>query len=61
VIGLPMPGQAFDEVLRGFRQAGWLVDYQQMQSVGGKTMPRKVTVKNDQVKLKLFIDQWIFQ
>lgn len=61
VIGLPMPGQAVDEVLGGFKQADWLVDYQQMQQVGGKSMPRKVTVKNDQVKLKLFIDQWIFQ
>lgn len=60
VIGLPMPDQAFDEIVGGFRQAGWLIDYQQMQTVAGKSMPRKVTVKNDQVKLKLFIDQWNF-
>jgi outer membrane lipoprotein LolB len=60
VIGLPMPGPSFDEVIGGFKQSGWLVDYQQMQMVNGKPMPRKITVKNDQVKLKLFIDQWIF-
>jgi outer membrane lipoprotein LolB len=58
VVGLPMPGQAFEDVAGGFKQAGWQIDYQQMQPVSGQSMPRKITVKNDKVKLKLFIDQW---
>jgi len=30
-----------------------------MQAVNGQSMPRKITVSNSRVKLKLIIDQWI--
>ncbi len=59
VVGLPEPTNAFIETTSGFRQAGWLIEYKQMQSVDKQSMPRKITVTNDQVKLKLIIDQWI--
>ena len=59
VIGLPEPGSAFVVTTTGFKQAGWLVDYKQMQPVDNQSMPHKITVTNEQVKLKLIIDQWV--
>jgi len=59
VVGLPEPTSAFVETPTGFKQAGWLIDYKQMQPVDNQSMPHKITVTNEQVKLKLIIDQWI--
>lgn len=59
VVGLPEPTTAFVETATGFRQAGWFVEYKQMQPVDDQSMPRKITVTNEQIKLKLIIDQWI--
>jgi outer membrane lipoprotein LolB len=59
VVGLPEPTGAFIETSTGFKQAGWLVEYKQMQPVDHQSMPRKITVTNEQVKLKLIIDQWV--
>ena len=59
VVGLPEPTSAFVETASGFKQAGWLIDYKQMQPVNDQFMPRKITITNEQVKLKLIIDQWI--
>lgn len=58
VIGLPAPTNSFVETANGFKQAGWLIEYKQMQSVDNQPMPHKITVSNEQVKLKLVIDQW---
>jgi outer membrane lipoprotein LolB len=59
VIGLPEPNRDFVETPTGFKQAGWLIEYKQMQAVKASTMPYKINVTNDQVKLKLVIDEWI--
>jgi len=59
VIGLPEPTSAFVETATGFKQAGWFIEYKQMQPVDDQSMPRKITVTNEQVKLKLVIDQWV--
>ena len=59
VIGLPEPTSAYSATATGFTQAGWLIDYKQMQSVDKQSMPHKITVSNEQVKLKLIIDQWV--
>jgi len=59
VIGLPEPSQSFVETSDGFTQEDWLVRYAEMQAVNGQSMPRKITVSNSRVKLKLIIDQWI--
>jgi outer membrane lipoprotein LolB len=59
VVGLPEPAQGFVETSDGFTQAGWLISYKQMQTVYGQSMPRKMTVGNLDVKLKLVIDQWV--
>jgi outer membrane lipoprotein LolB len=59
VVGLPEPTSAYVETAAGFTQSGWLIEYKQMQPVDNQSMPRKITVTNEQVKLKLFIDQWV--
>jgi outer membrane lipoprotein LolB len=59
VVGLPEPTSAFVETATGFKQAGWSIEYKQMQPVDDQSMPRKITVTNEQVKLKLIIDQWV--
>ena len=58
VVGLPEPTSAYVETATGFRQAGWFIEYKQMQPADDQSMPRKITVTNEQVKLKLIIDQW---
>lgn len=60
VIGLPEPNRDFVETATGFKQSGWLIEYKQMQNVKMTTVPYKVNVTNDQVKLKLIIDEWLF-
>ena len=59
VVGLPEPSGSFKETATGFNQSGWLIEYKQMQPVDNGTMPRKMMVTNEQVKLKLIIDQWV--
>lgn len=59
VIGLPEPNTDFVETATGFKQAGWLIEYKQMQNVQATTMPYKLNVTNEQVKLKLIVDQWL--
>lgn len=58
VLGLAQPRQPSQQMDEGFLQDGWYVDYREMQVVGDQVMPRKMTVMNDKLKLKLFIDQW---
>lgn len=58
VIGLPEKQLKVTESEIGFYQAGWLVEYKQMQTIGTELMPRKINVMNAQVKLKLIIDRW---
>ncbi|MEY3788808.1 MAG: outer rane lipoprotein LolB [Pseudomonadota bacterium] len=58
IVGLPEPTVAFIETATGFVQSGWLVEFKQMQRVNEDFMPRKISVSNEQVKLKLMIDQW---
>lgn len=59
VVGLPEPSLSFKDAGAGFNQEGWLTEYMQMQSITeDRNMPRKMTVINGQVKLKLIIDRW---
>ena len=59
VVGLPAPASAFVEIANGFSQAGWLIEYKQMEPVDNQSMPHKITITNERVKLKLVIDQWV--
>lgn len=56
--GLPELGQLFQTTSDGFVQNKWLIAYKEMQKVSGESMPRKMTVSNDKIKLKLIVDQW---
>ncbi len=58
VLGLVRPGQDSQQMAQGFLQDGWYVDFPELQNVGVHTMPRKMTVMKDKVKLKLIIDHW---
>lgn len=61
VMGLPQVDVKVLNKENGFSQLGWLVEYKQMQLVGGDntSMPRKIVIANDSAKLKLIINQWI--
>jgi len=59
VLGVPEPTNHYNVTLTGFTQAGWLIDYKQTQAVNGHVMPYKISVSNEQLKLKLIIDQWV--
>ena len=58
VVGLPEPSSTFVLTTDGFVQSGWLIEYKQEQVVNSELLPRKISVTNEQVKLKLMIDQW---
>lgn len=59
-IGLPEQGEPYQSTNDGFVQDGWLVTYKEMQKTRFGNMPKKMTVTNAQVKLKLIVDQWTF-
>jgi len=59
VVGVPEPNSRYSLTPTGFTQTGWLIDYRQMKSVNSLAMPYKITVSNEQLKLKLIIDQWV--
>ncbi len=59
VVGLPEPSSRYNVTPNGFTQAGWLVDYKQMLPVNNQAMPYKIAVSNEQLKLKLIINQWV--
>lgn len=58
VVGLPEPSTTFVLTTDGFVQSGWLIEYKQEQVVNSELLPRKISVTNERIKLKLMIDQW---
>lgn len=59
VVGVPEKSQEVITIDKGFEQVGWKNQYKTMQPVNDYVLPRNMTVTNETVKLKLFIDQWI--
>jgi outer membrane lipoprotein LolB len=59
VVGLPEPSSPYKDTDLGFSQAGWINEYKQMQLVDNHSMPYKMAVMNNLVKLKLIIDHWV--
>jgi outer membrane lipoprotein LolB len=59
VLGLPEAKKYFEVCSDGFRQAGWDVQYSQWMKTAGYDMPHKIMVNNEELKLKLVIDQWV--
>lgn len=58
VIGLPDPNFAYLAEKNGFTQTNWKVEYQQVSIKSGQSLPHKVQFERNNIKLKLFIDQW---
>lgn len=58
VVGVPEPSTVVFETDNGFKQGDWIVTYKEMQLVGKRQLPKKMVVMNDQVRVKIMIDQW---
>ena len=50
-----------DGQLVRLRQQNWEVEITQYREGGGQLMPRRLTAVNDDVKVRLVIDNWIFR
>jgi len=66
-LGIPDPaGPAITEFdadgrLTRLQQRHWQVDIAQYREGGGQLMPRRLTAVNDDVKVRLVIDRWVFR
>jgi outer membrane lipoprotein LolB len=65
VLGVPDPAQPATEELdtgqqrlTGLTQAGWHVDYATYAAAGGETLPARLTLQRQQVRVKVLIDDW---
>jgi outer membrane lipoprotein LolB len=64
VLGVPDPTHPADEVLDGeqrlatLRQGGWQVDYANYSVVAGQWLPSRMTLKRDDVRVRLLVDGW---
>lgn len=66
-LGIPDPASSAetefgaDGQLVRLRQQQWEVEFTQYREGGGQLMPRRLTAVNDDVKVRLVIDKWIFR
>ncbi len=66
-LGIPDPGSPAetefgeDGQLSKLRQQNWEVDITQYREGGGQLMPRRLTAVNDDIKVRLVIDNWVFR
>jgi outer membrane lipoprotein LolB len=65
VLGVPDPAQpasesldAAQQRLSALTQEGWHVEYQSYGSAGGETLPARMTLRRDQVRVRLLVDDW---
>jgi outer membrane lipoprotein LolB len=65
VLGVPDPAQpATEEVdqaqqrLLSLSQAGWRVDYTSYATSGAQTLPARLTLQRDPVRVRLVVDAW---
>jgi len=64
VLGVPDPSSPADEQLdeskrlASLNQEGWQVDYGGYTDVGGQALPSKVTLKRENVRVRLVVDGW---
>ncbi len=66
VLGISEPAGApvqavYDQVgrLRQLRQNGWILDFQNFVAVGDYVLPQKLAARGADLKLKLFVDDWV--
>jgi outer membrane lipoprotein LolB len=64
VLGVPDPTHPADEVLddekrlTSLKQDGWQIDYTAYSPVQGEWRPSKMTLKRDDVRVRLLVDGW---
>lgn len=65
VLGVPSPGAQHtverDSSGTGFRQSGWLLRFDRFVNVRDLVLPKKMMIQGDEVKLKLFADEWVIR
>ncbi len=66
-LGIPDPGIPADTEfgddgqLASLQQANWHVDFAQYREGGGQLLPRRLNAVNDDVRVRLVIDNWVFR
>jgi outer membrane lipoprotein LolB len=50
-----------DGQLASMQQANWHVDFTQYREGGGQLLPRRLNAVNDDVRVRLVIDNWVFR
>ncbi len=65
VLGVPDPTQPASESLdpaqkrlSGLTQCGWHVEYQSYAAAGGESLPARLTLQRDEVRVRLLVDDW---
>ncbi len=66
-LGIPDPAIPADTAfaddgrLASLQQANWRVDFTQYAAGGGQLLPRRLSAVNDDVRVRLVIDNWVFR
>lgn len=64
VLGVPDPAKPADEMLdeqqrlATLRQDGWLIEYTGYSAVDGQWLPSRMTLRRDDVRVRLLVDRW---
>jgi outer membrane lipoprotein LolB len=65
VLGVPDPAEPATESLdpsqqrlTSLTQGGWRVDYQGYTAAGGDSLPARLTLQRDSVRVRLLVDSW---
>ncbi len=67
ILGVPDPSLPADATVNAaqrlshLRQAGWSIDYRAYSPVGADWLPRLMTVRRAQVRLRMVVDAWHLQ
>jgi outer membrane lipoprotein LolB len=66
MMGLPAPDEDYlqpvenqDSARRGFTQRGWSLAFEQFVPLAGESVPQRILLQGNQVRLKLIIDSWM--
>lgn len=66
-LGIPDPASPYSEILNDagmlatLSQQSWQVTFTQYAEGGGQMMPRRLTAVDDDIKVRLVIDDWTFR
>jgi outer membrane lipoprotein LolB len=64
LLGVPDPAQPAAETLGSeqrlarLAQGGWDIQYPDYMTVGGQSLPRRVSLTRNEVRVRLFVDAW---